>query len=287
MTIPRLVPRPFLALLVLGLASSHLPAARAQAVPAGLQRRMNAFTTALRRMEPMVRIAGFFPRQGEWELIEAPVNAVAPGIDATLRHRVAADSTLAAISEGSDICDEFGGVTGDVGAYEGTLVMTAMYSRRPWRYVGHLRFVSPGSSAAGPIYVEWRREAGAWVVSRIGAAYWYFPKVAGRLAGSVMTRDTMEGRWLAAERRFATPQPWFRDRRPILLGDGPRYLEYGLPRQIDDSLLMRFGSIGVVPVFIEPAADHERPEVVYVLTGPGEYQPYQRFGNSVCRVADD
>ena len=178
-------------------------------------------------------------------------------------------------------------MTGDLGAYEGTLVMRAMDSHRLWRYVGHLRFVPPGSRATSRVYVEWRREAGAWVVSRIGASSWYFPRVAGRPTEPELTRDTMEGRWLPPERRLATRQPWFSRGPPIFFERLGGYMQYGPPREIDDSLLTRFGSIGVVPVFVEPAANHERPEVWYVPTGPGHYQPYMAFGNSVCRRADD
>jgi hypothetical protein len=59
----------------LALASILLagPAA-AQRAPAGLRDRMDQFTHALREMEPMERIASFFPSHGSWELVRTAEN---------------------------------------------------------------------------------------------------------------------------------------------------------------------------------------------------------------------
>ncbi|HEX8245283.1 MAG TPA: hypothetical protein VF541_17350, partial [Longimicrobium sp.] len=149
---------------------------RAQAAPAELRRRMDAFASALREQEPMARIASFFPRDLAWEFVQTPDRADAP----VRRHSFGPASTLAAISKGGPICSSFGGVVGNVGPDETVLVMQATESRRPWRYVGRLRFVPPGARTGSPNFVEWRRERGAWVVSRVGEPYHYSPRLIGR-----------------------------------------------------------------------------------------------------------
>jgi hypothetical protein len=264
-----------LTLLMLCMANT----AEAQSAPAGLRSRMDAFAAALREMAPMVRIAGFFPRVGEWEMIRTPTRAV-PGAVVN-RSRFAPGQTLAAISEGGAVCGSFGGVVGDVGPYDGALVAQAN-SARAWRYVGRYRFVPPDGRADSPIYVQWAREHGAWVIARIGEEYEHQPRVAGRPAAGVLTRDTTAGNLLPAERRYGRSAAWFTSDGPIDVG-GHWYFKYGLPRTIDERHVVRIGSVDVVPVFAEPAAA-PMPEVMYVLAGPGEYQPYMGFGHSICRA---
>jgi len=279
------------ALLLGALAVATPGPAEAQAAPPELRRRMDAFVTALVAMDSMVRVAGFFPRQAEWELVRTP-SRVAPGA-AVERHRFAPGETLAAISEGGSVCGSFGGVSGEVEAYEGTLVSRAARSDGrwsfsghgdgPWRYVGRGRFVPPGARSDSSIYVQWTRENGAWVIERIGEEYWYAPRVIGELAVSRMTRDTAAGRELPMERRYAAGRGWFVEGTPIYFGEHA-YVKHGLPVRLGEGDVIRFGSTGVVPVFVEPSALSRQPEVVYVLVGPGEYQPYYGFGNSLCRA---
>jgi hypothetical protein len=256
-----------------------LPAvADAQNAPAELRRRMDAFARALREQEPMAHIASFFPRDSAWEFVETP-DRKAPGA-VIRRRRFEPEVTLRAISEGGPVCHSFGGVIGDVGPVETALVMQAMENTRPWRYVGRLRFVPPGARAGSPNYVEWRRERGAWVVSRVGEPYAYFPRVLGRPMPDP-TRDTTAGRGLPLERRLASDTRWFRDNEAITIAYR-RYVKFGLPRPVADSLLVRYGSLGVVPVFAA-RAERRYPGVVYVPVAPGEYQAYETFGHSICR----
>jgi hypothetical protein len=259
-----------------------LPAvADAQNAPAELRRRMDAFARALREQEPMARIASFFPRDSAWEFVETP-DRKAPGA-AVVRRRFEPDSTLRAISAGGPICHSFGGGNAEVGPREPSLVARAMESRRPWPYVGRLRFVPPGARAGSPDFVEWRRERGAWVVSRVGELYYYHysPRVIGRQPPDP-TRDTTAGNGLPLERRLAVDTRWFRNGEPISVAYR-RYEKSGLPRLLDDSLLVRYGSLGVVPVF---APRGERgsgdPPLLFVPVAPGEYQPY--YANTTCRA---
>jgi len=50
----------------------------------------------------------------------------------------------------------------------GLFVHQLMLRGARWRWVGGTRFVPPGGTASSPIFVEWRREGGQWVVSAFG-----------------------------------------------------------------------------------------------------------------------
>ena len=248
------------------------------APPAGLRPRMNAFLRALRDQAPMPEIAAFFPQRAEWELVRAPNHAGAPATD--LRFRP--DETLSAIREGGRVCDSFGGVVGDVAAYGGVIVLQAMGSPR-WKYVGTTRFVPTGKDASPMAYVEWMREGGAWVIARIGEETYYEPHVVGvpvvpATDAVAVTRDTSTRADAPPERRFALGMAWFESNVP--LRGGGTWLKYGVARPVDVALLERFGAVGTVPVFQEIGA---HGEVLYVPVTPGNYQPYQSFGHSVCR----
>jgi hypothetical protein len=236
---------------------------------------MNAFVIALREREPMERIASFFPREGAWELVRTPERAP-PGA-AVERLRFEPGQTLREISEGGSVCDSFGGVSGDVGPQEGAIV-SAAWERGAWRYTGRGRFVPPGAHRDSPVYVEWTRERGTWVIARIGEESWYEPRVIGTRAAGQVTRDTAAARELPPERRHAIAR---RLTGPLYYGIH-WYLRYGLPRMLPESELVRFGSVDGVPVFVERAAA-PTPEILYVLVDPGEYQPFNAFGHSICR----
>lgn len=250
--------------------------AAAQSPPAALRRRMDAFATALRTEAPLITIAEFFPRDSAWEVVRVPNRpTLNPAVQVT---RIAPDSTLAALSHDERSCESFvvQPEGGEVGPAENTLTMEAQWSRRPWRYAGRLRFVAPGKPASDPTYVEWRRERGRWVVSRIGERYYYEPRLAGVDAAYLATSDTTAGNGLPLERRLAGTTDWFRESHAIVVR-GRRYTKYGAPRTVESGELSRFGNLGVVPIFVERGAE-ATPMILYALTAPGEYQPYMTYG---------
>lgn len=267
-------------LLAVSLLVTVATEAAAQSTPAGLRGRMDAFAAALRDEARVATIADFFPRDAAWELVRVPDRPTPRPAVETIR--ILADSTLAAISKGGRVCDSFTGTVGDVGPVETTLGMQTRMHRGAWRYAGRLRFVPPGEPVSSPTYVEWRRERGAWVVSRVGEEYYYDPPVLGQEKPDP-TLDTTAGNDLPLERRLAANQQWYRDHEPIVI-HGRRYTKYGLPRPLDEGLLRRYGSRGVVPVFVERAVEGDRAEVMYVLVAPGEYQPYQGIAYGGCRA---
>lgn len=50
----------------------------------------------------------------------------------------------------------------------GRLAHQVLHRGTAWRRVNGTRFVPPGAPASSPVFVEWRREGNAWVVSAIG-----------------------------------------------------------------------------------------------------------------------
>lgn len=251
---------------------------RAEAQPAALRARMDAFVTALREQEPMERIAGFFPRQTAWEFVNTPGSDPRARLS---RQRFTPQQTLAAIREGGEVCDSFGGAGGDVGPSEGALVSQAMMKQGRWRYAGRERFVPPGAGVRSPIYVEWLRENGRWVIVRVSEEAHYSPKLLGTPAEDVITRDTTAGVGLPIEQRSALRTGWYQSHWMLSFASS-RYVKYGLPRTLPGEHLERFGSIGLVPVFVERGVADPAGNF-FILTAPGEYQTYERFGHSICR----
>jgi hypothetical protein len=246
---------------------------------AELRSRVDGFVTALREMEPMEKIASFFPRRGVWEFVETP-DKVAPGARVG-RRRFGPEHTLTAIREGGPLCNSFGGVRGDVGAHEGALVTQVQANERRWVHAGGNRFVPPGKSARSPIFLEWMREDGRWVIARVGEESWYSPRVLRDPGWPVVRRNLVAGTGLPIERTFATTTRWYADHLPIRV-HGRVLNKYGLARALGADEVERFGSVGLVPIFVERGVVGS-PEVVYALTGIGEYQPYQNMTNSTCR----
>jgi hypothetical protein len=142
------------------------------------------------------------------------------------------------------------------------------------------RFVPPGASARSPVFVEWRREGGEWVISRFGDEQMHVPHLAGEEIGTIM-RDTL---LRLPPNASAANERWYVNNDPISF-DGHRYVKYGLPRQVraeDWGLLVRIGRAGRVPVYAERGVAKPQ-EVIYIPTGPGEAQPYEGFLRGTCR----
>ena len=172
----------------LSVSMSAVPGA---AQPAELRSRVDEFVTALREMEPMEKIASFFPRRGVWEFVETP-DKVAPGARVS-RRRFGPEHTLTAIREGGPLCGSFGGVRGDVGAHEGVLVGQVQMNKGRWVHAGGNRFVPPGKGARSPIFLEWTREDGRWVIARVGEEFWYSPRVRRDPDWPVVRRNLVAG----------------------------------------------------------------------------------------------
>ncbi|HEU4560216.1 MAG TPA: hypothetical protein VFS20_20370 [Longimicrobium sp.] len=233
----------------------------------GLESRNGAFLRAVRDAPPD-SVAAFFPRRGEWTWTQAAEGA--PAGHPLAVQRFAATETLRAIGPGGAVCRSFWQSQGGVGPMETVLIMRIKRNGTRWRRVAGNRFVPPGASSRSPVFVQWRREDGRWVVSGFGDAAYWFPRVLGGFRGSDVVRDTVLG--LPSTPVYAAQAPWYVENRPISF-EGYRYTKYGRPRVIADSLLTRIGRFGLIGVYT--AKDDAEWEVLYIPTAPGEYQPYQ------------
>lgn len=268
------VPRmPALRLAVL-LVLAALPA-DAQA-PDGLAARMRAFAAAAANA-PNDSVAAFFPRRGDWTWVHTRQPADRRGAPRVGTWRFGGAQTLRAIGAGGPVCASFDG-PGGFGPPEERLGMQTLMHRGPWRRVRGTRFVPAGESAASPVFVEWRREDGAWVVSAFGDVGVYFPRVLGRHAPAAW-RDTAG---VPEDAAFA-PADWY-----TITLNGLHYTKYGNPRPLNEADRARLARIGVyqgVSVFAGRDENPDWPAHVSLLTAPGRFQVYEapHGGRYVCR----
>jgi hypothetical protein len=232
----------------------------------GLESRNEAFLRAVEKA-PRDSVAAFFPRRGDWTWTQV-AHGAPPGRGSTV-WRFAATETLRAIGQGGPACASFWQSGGGVGPLETVLVMRIEGDGTRWRRVAGNRFVPPGESTRSPVFVQWRREDGRWVVSAFGDATHWFPRVIGEFRGDVV-RDTVLP--LPPTPVYAAEAPWYVENRPIDF-EGYRYIKYGQPRTVADSLITRVGRFGLIGVYT--AKRDTAAEILYVPVASGRYQPYE------------
>ncbi len=257
-------------------AQTRAPAA----AEATLAARMHAF---LREVEdtPNTELAGFFPRRGDWTWVQTLRDRRGHGQRVGV-WRFPGGETPRAIGAGGPVCDSFHTGGGEFGPVRGRFGAHVM-DDGPWHLVRGNRYVPPDASAASPVFVEWRREGGEWVVSAFGDedVYVYSPRMLGVEAGAV-SRDTTSVPEGAA---YAAGESWYLDRRPMRM-EHRRYIQYGPPRAFsaeERAHLKRVGVLGGVSVYAEKEMDEPFPDYLYLPVSPGEFHPYQSFGPEPCR----
>lgn len=266
-----------LALVLLACAAPALPAQTRTHSGDELSARMQAFLTALGGY-PRDTLLAFFPRRGEWTWV---VTTRRPGGDRVGRWRFGRDDLLPAIGETGPLCDSFS--RGGDAMVVGTLMHHVITNPGRWRRVGGGRFVPPGASARSPVFVEWRREDGRWVLSAYGDERHRGPRLLGRAANEVV-RDT--GPRLPppadapAHAPYAAGAPWYEDSWPLLV-DGLSLSRYGIPLSLSPEELVRFGTVRGVAVYVE-AGSAGTPALVFVPVSHGVYQPYQVMVGTGC-----
>lgn len=255
---------------VLSLAA--LPAA-GQAPDAALNVRMRAFVEAAPDA-PNDSVAAFFPRRGDWTWVQTWHHRGHGGPLRVGVWRFGAAETLRAIGAGGPVCESFDG-PGGIGPHEGRFGMQTEMHRGTWRRLRGTRFVPPGETDASPVFVEWRREDGRWVVSALGDAGVYFPRVLGRPARPAW-RDTTG----VPENAAFAPADWY-----TITLNGLRYPKYGNPRPLDRARLVRIGQYQRVSMFAARDEDPDWPSVVHLLTAPDQVQAYEapHGGRYECR----
>lgn len=257
------------ALVVLALALIASPA-EAQGGPDG---RMRQFLRDARGYAGDETLAAFFSARGTFEWVVTTHGAAG---SSTGRWRFAT-ADLGRAKDAGPLCRSFY-PGGDV-IIRGTLMTRIQETEGPWRRVSPTRFVPRGASAGSPVFVEWRREDGRWVIAAFGDERRHFARVLGGWGGPyAMVRDSVRSAPLAlplpADAAYAPGTRWYDDNEPIVIGDD-RFVKYGYPRRMEAGSLRRIGAVQGVGVYME--RDSLRvPDVVFVPVSPdGMFQNYQ------------
>lgn len=241
----------------------------------GLSTRMNGFLGAMGAY-PRDTLLPFFPRRGAWTWVLATRQAGRADRIGLWRFRT--DDLLAAIEYPGPLCESFS--HGGDAIVLGTLMYNVMQHPRGWRRVAGNRFVPPGASARSPVFVQWRREDGRWVLHAFGDERAAGPRLLGREVNSVVREPGPRTPPPAAEPLYAAGTRWYQERMPVVVDD-QMLVMYGLPRAVDPRLLERIGTLNGVAVYTE-VGSRGRAEVVYVPVTPGMYVPYQNMTGTGC-----
>lgn len=219
----------------------------------------------------------FFPRQGEWvwvHTLDLPSGGKAVGV---WRFR-ASDTERAIWGVCAPARESF------QRSNEGQPPGLAAESHTPgdeWRQVAPNRFVPPGQKSALPVFVEWRREDGRWVVSSFGDAA-PLRELGVEVKGDVMRTRRGPG---PAEPVYLANAPWYEPNASPSFA-GHRYFAYGPPRPIKPEQLEQIGWSGDVRVYVETGHLREpAPAVLYFPVSAGNYQPYVTYLPDECPAA--
>jgi hypothetical protein len=237
----------------------------------GLERRNEAFLRATMTRAPNDSVAEFFPRRGDWTWTQV-VEGAPPGRGLRV-WRFAAPETLRTVLRSGPVCESFRGF---LTSHGDDLELRIQADGTRWRRVAGNRFVPPGESARSPMFVQWRREDGRWVVSAFGHATSWYPRVLGYHRGDVVPDTVLP---LPSTPVYAAEAPWYVESRTIYF-NGRSYTKYGRPRAIADSLsLRRVGHFGLIGVYTDKGSSFA--DVIYIPLAPGQYQLYQVGHGSV------
>ena len=140
---------------------ASVPAVRPRGPAAGLVARNAAFLAAVAHGDD-AGVAAFFARTGEVAYVHARHERDG---DRVARWRFPAADVPKAIERGPLSPSFYAQVERQpIGLFAHQLAVRGAR----WRWAGGTRFVPPGARASSPIFVEWRREDGQWVVSAFG-----------------------------------------------------------------------------------------------------------------------
>jgi len=243
------------------LVSAHVaPPLAAQR--AGLDARMAGLQRAV-DSDRRDSVAGFFPRSGSWSWVQTVRQPRTDAIVMVGRWRFSPADARRVIGEGGPLCSFFEPMSeGGYGPFEGRLgIRRSGEARRVWRRARPHRFVPPDEPDDSRTFVEWRREAGRWVISAVGQETVFLP------------RSQVQRGAPGSATRYATDAEWHRQNTPIVL-DGFLYVRYGFPRPLFPHEIERIGASDGVPAYVA-RGDTVKPDVVYVPVDASSFQPYQ------------
>lgn len=222
---------------------------------------------------PKDSLAAYFPRRGDWTWYHTVHQDGAP--DRLGVWRFPAAATRDAVRTCGPAWESF--EFQPEGQPLGVLSSQVLDHGTRWRRVSGTRFVPPGAAAGGPVFVEWRREDGTWVVSAFGDESFRSRPLPGAVAGMVR-RDTTGP--LPAAEAFAAGQPWYERNEPIDF-EGYRYIRYGGPRAMNPQDLAWIGVLGSIRVYTGPRSP-SIPPTLYLPVAAGTYAPYVSHQAPIC-----
>lgn len=261
----------WLLLTALFVPASPLPAQRTTRAHAGLRATMTAFLRALPDERGQDATRRWFPTSGEWSYTHTMREPGGGTVVGRWIVPAAQTSLLFGYEKGTGptpIDDSFE-VLYHGAQKAGVLIEVVMSTSDRWRLVGGNRFVPPGARASSPVFVEWRRENGRWVISAFGDEHACNARPIGHAVGDVMR---VRGLPQPARPVYAAGEPWFIAGEARSL-DGHRYIKLSQPRVIQPGDLEPIGWHGNVRVYVQRGYA-ARPFVLYVPTAADTYQPY-------------
>jgi hypothetical protein len=270
------------AILALVLAVAGPAGAQSAAAPLDVRMRRFIATLTADRSDDEA-FAAFFPRRGEWRRV---MTIHRPGRPDSVEARSFGPGALpAAARPGGPLCSSFQpGLPGAVSAAMGSLAGAVEERPRGWRRVRGNRFVPPSSGVRSPVFVEWGREDGQWVIAAIGEETDYAAKLLGVEANPFAVRRDPSPtplRLPLRDARYAAGAPWY-ERREKLYLDEFMYWAFGLPRTLREDDVVRIGSVQGVGVYVEPRYLWY-PEYLYLpVDDAGSFQPYQVLHPDPC-----
>lgn len=237
-----------------------------------LPARMRALFSAMEDYSPDA-LVGFFPAHGDWTWIVTTHNR--DGSDSIARRSFTPAELRGALARSGPLCRTFtlGADLIPMGAIGYHVLMTP----GRWRQVGASRLVPPRALATSPVFLEWRREDGRWVLSQVGIEEDAAPHVLGTMINSVQRGTSVPGDSALTAERAA----WSSDHEAVHL-DGRTFIAYGLPRELPPDVLERVGSLNGVSVYVERGTA-EHPDWLYIPAGGGRFAPYQDNMSDGCR----
>jgi len=254
-------------LLVAALLAAVVPAEaqrpHAGREPASLAGRTRAFLNALGQGADSA--ARFFPRHGDWTWVHVTEYDVGRKTVGVWRFR--GTEAARVLGHGGPMCGEVDETSASQLSQEAASVMGGSAS---WRHAGGRRFVPPETGARSPLFVEWRREDGAWVVGAIGSAWHGSLPMPGTDIRTAV-RDSIPGQPPAWG--YGEHAEWYVRTEPIYF-ERLAYVKYGPPRMLPREGLERIATLAGVPVYADTGS-RGTPELIHVpVNARGEFQSY-------------
>ncbi|MBV9109415.1 MAG: hypothetical protein JO306_08425 [Gemmatimonadetes bacterium] len=226
--------------------------------------------------------AGFFPAHGDWDWV---LTARGPdGRPHRLVQRFPGAQTKEAMQPGRPLCDSF---HGSDAVPEGTIMEPQLHvllgrPDRLWRRTRGTHFVPPDADKDSPVFVEWRREDGRWVVSAIGEDGDNADLPRRTHVDLPQQPRTPLRLPLPAETKVAADAAWFTGSEPVFVW-GHRWVKYGGVRDLKEGDVVQVAAdYRGVAVWVETDARYVPPYMYLPVDREGHFQAYTTYSVNGC-----